>query len=87
VPVVRNINQWDLPGKGEKLAIAGYDPFSYFPEAGGKPQKGTKELTHVHEGVTSRFVSAKNRDLFHANAGKYEPADIIAAVQRVKASK
>ncbi len=40
VPVVRNINQWNLPGKGEKLAIAGYDPFSYFPEARGKPQKG-----------------------------------------------
>jgi len=87
VPVVRNINQWDLPGKGEKLAIAGYDPISYFPEGGGKPQKGKKELTHVHEGVTYRFVSAKNRDLFHANAGKYEPADIIAAVQRAKAAK
>lgn len=41
----------------------------------------------MHEGVTYRFVSAKNRDLFHANAGKYEPADIIAAVQRAKAAK
>ena len=84
---MRNINQGNLPGKGEKLAIAGYDPVSYFPEAGGKPQKGKYELTHVHEGVTYRFVSAKNRDLFHANAGKYEPADIIAAVQRAKAAK
>lgn len=73
-PVVRNTNQWDLPSKGEKLAISGYDPVSYFPEGGGKPQKGKKELTHVHEGVTYRFVSAKNRDLFHANAAKYEPA-------------
>lgn len=71
---VRNIGEWNLPSRGERLAISGYDPVAYFPEGGSKPTKGDKKITAEYEGVTYRFKTTKNRDLFLAKPDRYEPA-------------
>ena len=55
----------------QRLALEGYDPVSYF---NGKPAKGKTEFTLSHEGVSYRFSSAANRELFKTNPKKYEPA-------------
>lgn len=55
------------------LGIQGYDPVSYFKEGGGKPKKGDKKITLTHDGITYRFVSRKNLELFEKDPAKYEP--------------
>jgi YHS domain-containing protein len=52
-------------------AVAGHDPVAYFTE--GKPVAGKSDFTHQWKGVTWRFVSAKNRDLFKAKPETYAP--------------
>lgn len=71
---VRNTDEWNLPKKGERLAVQGYDPVAYFPEGGDKPTKGSKSITAEHKGVVYRFTTTKNRDLFLAAPDRYEPA-------------
>ena len=56
------------------LAIEGYDPVAYFEEGGSKPAKGKKEITHKVKGITYRFASKKNLELFKKDPAKYEPA-------------
>lgn len=56
------------------LALSGYDPVAYFPEGGGKPAKGKPEITFVSGGVTWRFASEKNRELFQKTPARFEPA-------------
>ena len=58
----------------DALAIEGYDPVAYFPEGGGKPLEGDKNISFTHNGVTYRFASKEHLDLFKANPDKYEPA-------------
>lgn len=70
-PEDRKVDKYEI-GRN-KLAIEGYDPVAYFPEGGGKAQKGKKDYEHTHRGVVYRFVSAEHRDLFKANPDKYEP--------------
>lgn len=53
------------------LAIQGYDPVAYFTSK--KAVEGKKEFATVYEGVTYRFASLQNRDLFKKDPGKYEP--------------
>ncbi|MFN0050438.1 MAG: YHS domain-containing (seleno)protein [Cytophagales bacterium] len=53
------------------LAIQGYDPVTYFV---GKPQVGKSEYSVVYEGVTYRFSTKENMDIFKSNPTKYEPA-------------
>jgi YHS domain-containing protein len=65
-------DRFDLSRAG--LAIEGYDPVAYFPEGGGRPTKGKKELSVEHRGVTYRFANAANRDRFVASPATYEPA-------------
>ncbi|MCA9273159.1 MAG: hypothetical protein KDA31_08945 [Phycisphaerales bacterium] len=67
----RKIKKYELGRKN--LAIEGYDPVAYFPEGGGKPQKGKKDYEYTHRGVVYRFVSAKHRDMFKEDPDKYEP--------------
>lgn len=55
----------------EGLAIQGYDPVAYFTS--GKAMEGKSDITASHNGVTYRFASAHNRDLFNAAPEKYEP--------------
>lgn len=52
-------------------AVGGYDPVAYFTE--GKPVAGKSGITHSWKGVTWRFASEKNRDLFKADPTKYAP--------------
>lgn len=70
---VRNTAEWNLPKKGEKLAIKGYDPVAYFPEGGEKALKGDKKIVTDYKGVVYRFASTGHRDLFLANPARYEP--------------
>jgi YHS domain-containing protein len=56
------------------LALSGYDPVGCFPEGGGKATKGSAEITLVQGGVTWRFASEKNRELFRAAPKRFEPA-------------
>jgi hypothetical protein len=53
------------------FALRGYDPVAYFTE--GKPLPGTTEFTHSWGGAKWQFASARNRDLFAADPGKYAP--------------
>ena len=60
------------------LGNQGYDPVAYFPEGDpkgkGKATKGSKKIIHAYNGVTYRFSSEANRELFKKNPAKYEPA-------------
>jgi len=56
------------------LAIDGYDPVAYFPEAGSSPKKGKQELSHSYRGVTYRFASAENLERFKQTPARYEAA-------------
>ncbi len=55
----------------QSIALSGYDPVAYF--TGNQPTKGGKKFSANHGGATYYFASAKNRDAFKANPGKYEP--------------
>jgi YHS domain-containing protein len=74
---VRNTAEYNLDSQGQPgfaIALKGYDPVSYFPEGGGKPQVGVKEFRLEYMGATYLFASAANADLFLQNPDKYEPA-------------
>lgn len=64
--------RFDTLGMG--VALAGFDPVSYFPEGGGKAAKGFIKRDFKYKGVNYRFASDANRDLFRANPEKYVPA-------------
>lgn len=55
----------------EGIALRGYDPVSYFTV--GKPELGSPEYSHVHEGSKFLFASEENRKLFAADPDKYAP--------------
>jgi YHS domain-containing protein len=52
-------------------AVGGYDPVAYFTE--GKPVQGRADIAHVWKGVSWRFASEKNRELFKAKPEAYAP--------------
>lgn len=54
------------------LGVGGYDLVTYRQEAG--PVLGDENFTFDHDGVTYRFVSRENRDLFSADPKPYLPA-------------
>lgn len=51
------------------VAISGYDPVSYFT---GKPQKG--KIAYIQNGITYKFSSTINLEMFKKTPEKYEPA-------------
>jgi YHS domain-containing protein len=53
--------------------LAGYDPVGYFPQGGGRPQKGLSKLSLVFDGVPYRFASQVNLDLFKKAPTRYLP--------------
>lgn len=57
-----------------QLGIEGYDPVAYFPEAGGKPLKGSPEIAQNWRGITYRFATEANRARFLENPDRFEPA-------------
>lgn len=58
-------------GVDSKLMLRGHDPVTYFTAS--KPTLGNPEFKAEHEGVTYRFVSAANRDMFLKAPDKYAP--------------
>jgi YHS domain-containing protein len=54
-----------------KTAVGGYDPVAYFTD--GKPVQGRADISFSWKGVTWRFASEKNRDLFKAQPEAYAP--------------
>ena len=52
-------------------AIRGYDSVAYFTV--GQPTKGSDQFTAEYMGVTFKFASAENRDIFKANPSGYAP--------------
>jgi hypothetical protein len=59
---------------GENIGMAGFDPVTYFPAGGGRPQRGLIRLSVEHAGVTYRFANEKDRDLFQKDPSRYLPA-------------
>ena len=53
------------------VAIHGYDPVAYFVKH--KAVEGSAKYTATYDGAIYRFSSAKNRDLFKADAEHYAP--------------
>lgn len=64
----QNVKNYNLK---DGVAIEGYDPVAYFTAS--KAVEGKDDFTAKHQGVTYLFSSAKNRDLFNADPGKYKP--------------
>lgn len=58
-------------GADGKLMLRGNDPVTYFTS--NKPALGNAQFKTEHDGVTYRFVSAANRDLFLQAPNKYAP--------------
>jgi YHS domain-containing protein len=53
------------------IGAKGYDVVAYF--TAGEAAKGSPQFTYEHDGVTWRFASAENRDMFKADPAKYAP--------------
>ena len=53
------------------VAIKGYDPVAYFTD--NKAVEGSATYSHRWLGAVWHFASARNRDLFIADPGKYAP--------------
>ena len=53
------------------VAVAGYDPVSYFQPGG--PKIGNSGIEVKHEGAIYRFASNENAALFEANPEAYVP--------------
>ncbi|MEM1107301.1 MAG: YHS domain-containing (seleno)protein [Planctomycetota bacterium] len=64
----------DLNTDKKGLALEGYDPVAYFPDYGGKPLPGKKDLTAEFAGATYRFANAANREAFLAEPAAFAPA-------------
>ena len=52
------------------MALEGYDPVSYFI---GKPLKGSPDISAIYNGITYRFSSEANRDVFSGSPERYLP--------------
>jgi YHS domain-containing protein len=58
-------------GADAKLMLKGHDPVAYFTV--GKHTPGKPEIKADHDGVTYRFASDENRQLFVKSPEKYAP--------------
>lgn len=54
------------------VALQGYDPVAYF--TGNQANAGSSTIVSSYHGLTYRFASDANRDLFNAEPAKYLPA-------------
>jgi YHS domain-containing protein len=55
----------------DTIGLKGYDPVAYFTS--GQPTPGADQYTYRWKGVTYRFASAEDLQLFKANPEKYLP--------------
>ncbi|MGA3309751.1 MAG: YHS domain-containing (seleno)protein [Xanthobacteraceae bacterium] len=68
------------PIAGERVALRGYDPVSYF--TAGKPEKGSSEFTFAFDDTSYWFKSAEHRAQFAAEPERYAPQfDGYCAIQ------
>jgi YHS domain-containing protein len=58
-------------GADSNLMLKGYDPVAYLIE--GRPVPGRPEIRTAHDGVTYRFASHSNRQLFITQPARYVP--------------
>ncbi|MBL0141592.1 MAG: hypothetical protein IPP91_05880 [Betaproteobacteria bacterium] len=58
-------------GADASLMLKGHDPVAYFTQ--GRHVAGSPAIKADHDGVTYRFASAENRDLFVKEPLKYAP--------------
>ena len=58
-------------GADRSLMLKGHDPVAYFTE--GKPVPGRPDIKVEQDGVTYRFSSENNRNLFAQSPAKYTP--------------
>lgn len=61
----------EMSPAGERLALKGYDPVSYFDP--GHPEKGSAEFSAAFNGSTYWFTNAEHKALFVANSDHYAP--------------
>ncbi len=62
---------WGEYNTSAGVALKGYDAVAYFNS--DQPTQGSGEYSHDWEGVTWRFSSSENRDLFVGNPEAYAP--------------
>lgn len=62
-------NDTDTDANG--VILAGHDAVAYFTQ--NKAIEGSAKYTAIYNDAIYRFSSAKNRDLFNSNPGKYAP--------------
>lgn len=58
---------------GINVGLVGYDPVSYFPEGGSKPQKGFVLRNYTYKEVVYRFSNDTNLAKFKASPDKFLP--------------
>jgi YHS domain-containing protein len=74
------------PSAGQRVALKGYDPVSYFTD--GKPEKGSKDFTFAFDDTTYWFKNAEHRDKFAADPEHYAPQfDGYCAIQLARGHK
>ena len=74
------------PIAGQRIALKGYDPISYFTD--GKPEKGSSEFTFAFDDTTYWFKSAEHRDKFASDPERYAPQfDGFCALQLSRGRK
>ncbi|RUT70516.1 YHS domain protein [Flavobacterium cupreum] len=64
----KRITQYNVENK---VAIQGYDPVAYFKE--NKAIKGKNEVTATYMGITYKFSSVANKEVFLKNPAGFEP--------------
>ncbi|MEO0479673.1 MAG: YHS domain-containing (seleno)protein [Planctomycetota bacterium] len=64
----------DFQTNDDGLIAGGYDVVSYFPEAGGKPKKGSSKLTVTFRGADYAFSGRKTMQMFLQRPDRYVPA-------------
>jgi YHS domain-containing protein len=74
------------PIAGQRVALKGYDPISYFTD--GKPEKGSSEFTFAFDDTTYWFKNAEHLDKFTADPERYAPQfDGFCALQLSRGRK
>lgn len=64
----KRITQYNVENK---VAIQGYDPVAYFKQ--NKAIKGKNEVTASYMGITYKFSSVANKEIFLKNPAGFEP--------------
>ena len=79
-------NATPVPANGQRVALKGYDPVSYFTP--GKPEQGSSQYIFAFDDTTYWFTSAEHRDKFASDPEHYAPQfDGYCAIQLSRGNK